>query len=80
VALAVVSTMKNLAITRAWQTLEVAAADPETARLLNIPIDAPIAKARVVVRGRDNIVLYVGEITYRGDCVRISIELTDAQR
>ena len=80
IALSVVSSMKNLAITRAWQTLEVAAADPETARLLNVPLDAPIAKARVVVTGRDNIVLYVGEIIYRGDCVRISIELTDTRR
>lgn len=80
VALAVISGMKGLAITRAWQTLEVASADLETARLLNVPLDAPIAKARVVVTGRGNVVLYVGEITYRGDCVRISIELTDARR
>ena len=80
VALAVISSMKNLAITRAWQTLEIATADPETARLLNIPLDAPIAKARIVVTGRGNVVVYVGEIIYRGDCVRISIELTDAQR
>jgi GntR family transcriptional regulator len=80
VALAVISSMKSLAITRAWQTLEIATADPETARLLNIPLDAPIAKARIVVTGRGNLVIYVGEIIYRGDCVRISIELTDAQR
>ncbi len=80
IALAVVSSMKDLSIERAWQTLIVAGADPETAHQLDIAIDAPIAKARVVVRGRGNIVLYIGEITYRGDCVRISIELTDAQR
>jgi GntR family transcriptional regulator len=80
VALAVVSSMKDLAITRAWQTLEVAAADPEAARLLHVPLDSPIAKARILVRGRGDIVLYVGEITYRGDCVRINIELTDARR
>jgi GntR family transcriptional regulator len=80
VALAVISSMKKLEIARAWQTLEVAAADPETARLLNLSLDAPIAKARVVVTGRGNVVLYIGEITYRGDCVRINIELTDARR
>jgi GntR family transcriptional regulator len=80
VALAVIRSMKNLAIARAWQTLEVAAADPETARLLNLPLNAPIAKARVIVTGRENVVLYVGEITYRGDCVRIRIELNDARQ
>jgi GntR family transcriptional regulator len=80
VALAVLSTMKGVAITRAWQTLEVASADPESARLLDLPLDAPIAKARVVVRGFGAVVLYVGEITYRGDCLRLSIELTDARR
>ena len=80
VALAVITSMEDLKIGRAWQTLEVAAADPETARLLNLRLDAPIVKARVVVRGRANVVLYIGEITYRGDCVRINIGLTDARR
>lgn len=80
VALAVISRLKGLVITRAWQTLEVGSADPQAARLLEVPLDSPVAKARVVVRGAGNIVLYIGEITYRGDCVRISIELTDAKR
>jgi GntR family transcriptional regulator len=79
-ALAVISSMKDLAVTRAWQTLEVGLADPQTARLLKVPLDSAVAKARVVVRGRRNVVLYVGEITYRGDCLRISIELTNVRR
>lgn len=80
VALAVLSSLKDVKIDRARQTLEIASADPDTARHLNIALDAPIAKARVVVTGRGNVVLYVGEIIYRGDCLRISIELTDARR
>ena len=75
-ALAVIADMRDLAISRAHQTLSIGAADVEAARLLGIGLNAPTAEARCVVADADGVVIYVGEITYRGDVVRLNIELT----
>jgi len=80
VALAVLSEMKDLAISRAHQTLAIGAADMETARHLGIALNAPTAEARCVVTDAAGIVIYVGEITYPGDCVLLNIELIGAER
>ena len=65
----------DLEISRAHQTLAIGAADMETARNLGIALNAPTAEARCVVTDGSGIVIYVGEITYPGDCVRLNIEL-----
>ena len=75
VALAVLSEMKGIAISRAHQTIVVGAADIEAARNLGIPLNAPTAEARCVVSDKDGVVLYIGEITYPGDYVKLNIEL-----
>ena len=80
VALAVISEMKGLAISRAHQTLAIGAADMETARHLGIALNAPTAEARCVVTDDSGRVVYVGEITYPGDCVRLNIELIGGER
>ncbi len=74
-ALAVLSEMEDLDISRAHQTLAIGAADVETARNLGIALNAPTAEARCVVTDGAGLVIYVGEITYPGDCVRLNIEL-----
>jgi len=76
-ALAVLAEMKGVAIAHAHQTLTISAADVETARHLDIAMNAPTAEARCVVSDADNVVIYVGEMTYPGDVVRLSIELID---
>ena len=75
VALAVLSEMKDVAISRAHQTVVVGAADIETARQLGIGLNAPTAEARCVVADAAGVVIYIGEITYPGDYVRLNIEL-----
>lgn len=75
VALAVLSEMKGLEIARAHQTLVVGTADVETAQHLKIELNAPTAEARCIVTDESGTVIYVGEITYRGDCVKLNIEL-----
>jgi GntR family transcriptional regulator len=75
VALAVLSEMKGLAIARAHQTVVVGAADLDAAQHLGIALNAPIAEARCIVADKDGVVIYVGEITYPGDYVRLNIEL-----
>jgi GntR family transcriptional regulator len=74
-ALAVLSEMDDLDIARARQTLAIGAADMEMARNLGIALNAPTAEARCVVTDAAGTVIYVGEITYPGDCVRLNIEL-----
>jgi GntR family transcriptional regulator len=79
-ALAVLAEMKGIDIARAHQTLSISAADVETAHHLQIAMNAPTAEARCIVTDADDVVIYVGEITYRGDVVRLNIELIDRQR
>jgi len=74
-ALPVVAGMKGVKIASARQTLVIGSADPETARLLKLPLNAPTAEARCVVIDRRGIAIYVGEITYRGDCIRLETNL-----
>lgn len=80
IALAVLAGMKNAGIKQAMQTLVISSADLDTARHLQIPLNSSTAEARCVVTGHKRRVLYVGEITYRGDCVRINIELKGGLR
>jgi GntR family transcriptional regulator len=76
-ALAVLAEMKNVPIAHAHQTLSISAADVETAHHLEIAINAPTAEARCVVADANDVVIYVGEVTYPGDVVRLNIELID---
>ncbi len=75
VALAVLADLEDVEISRAHQTLSIGAADVETARHLEIALNAPTAEARCVVADAGGRIIYVGEITYPGDCVRLNIEL-----
>jgi GntR family transcriptional regulator len=75
VALAVLTEIEGLEISRAHQTLAIGAADVETARHLEIGLNAPTAEARCVVADADGTIIYVGEITYPGEHVRLNIEL-----
>ena len=74
-ALPLVASMKGVEIASAHQTLVIASADPETARLLRLPLNAPTAEAHCVVINRQGIVIYVADIIYRGDCIRLETNL-----
>jgi len=65
----------NVAISRAHQTLTISTADPETAALLEIALNDPVAEAHCVINDKDGTAIYVAEITYRGDCLRLDIDL-----
>ncbi|OWT67949.1 MULTISPECIES: GntR family transcriptional regulator [unclassified Achromobacter] len=62
-------------IARAHQTLTIGTADAETASFLRISKDAPTAEVRRVFRRPDGEVLYYAEVTYRGDAIRLEIDL-----
>ena len=57
------------------QTLTIGTADMEVARLLNLPFNAPVAEVRRVLRDAGNRIIYLAEVTYRGDAIRVEMDL-----
>jgi GntR family transcriptional regulator len=72
--LPVLADMKDLRVTRARQTLLIGSADPYTAALLRIPLHTPTAEAHWVVLDDSQIAIYVAQVTYRGDCIKMMID------
>lgn len=62
-------------IARAHQTLRIGSADVETAAHLGVPINSPVADVRRVFCAPDGAVLYLGEVTYRGDYIALEMDL-----
>lgn len=79
-ALPILVDMDDVTIARAHQTLVIGAADAETAELLKIPLNAPTAEAHCVVVDEDGVAVYVADITYRGDCIKLDIDLFDRSK
>lgn len=67
--------LPKVRIARARQTLAISAADVDVATHLDIAVNAPVAEVRRVCTGADGTVLYVGEVTYRGDYVHFEMDL-----
>jgi GntR family transcriptional regulator len=67
--------MCDPAIASARQTLTIGTADLEASKLLQIPLNSPVAEVRRVFTTADRTVIYLGEVTYRGDFVRIDMDL-----
>src|SRR5205085_7615074 len=63
--------MPAVEIVTARQMLTIATADLEVARHLGIRVNAPVAEVRRVFTGPGRRVIYLGEITYRGDYVHL---------
>jgi GntR family transcriptional regulator len=67
--------LRGVRIAQATQTLTISSADVEVANLLGIAINAPVAEVRRVCRDADGVVIYLGEVTYRGDFIRLEMDL-----
>jgi GntR family transcriptional regulator len=67
--------MSSVDIVSARQVLTISTSDVEVARHLGINVNAPVAEVRRVFTGPDRRVIYLGEVTYRGDFVRMEIDL-----
>jgi GntR family transcriptional regulator len=67
--------MRDPAIAQARQTFTIGSADLEVARALGVPLGAPVAEVRRVFTSADGVVIYLAEVTYRGDFVRIEMDL-----
>ncbi|MEO7008350.1 MAG: GntR family transcriptional regulator [Caldimonas sp.] len=67
--------MPTVKIVTARQVLTISTADLEVARHLGINVNAPVAEVRRVFTGPKRRVIYLGEVTYRGDFVHMEIDL-----
>ncbi len=67
--------MPSVDIVSARQVLTISTADVEVAHHLGINVNAPVAEVRRVFTGPDRRIIYLGEVTYRGDFVRMEIDL-----
>jgi len=67
--------IKGVAVAKASQVLTVRAAGMEVARLLELPMNAPIAEVRRIFRDKKDTVIYLAEIAYRGDVIRVEMDL-----
>ena len=76
-ALPILPTLDGLRIARAHQTFVIGTADTETADHLKIALNSPTAEARCVVEDDTGVAIYVGDIIYRGDCVKLDINLME---
>jgi GntR family transcriptional regulator len=67
--------MASVKIATARQVLTISTADLEVARHLGVPVNAPVAEVRRVFTGAKRRVIYLGEVTYRGDFVHVEFDL-----
>jgi GntR family transcriptional regulator len=74
-ALSVLAGFPDLDIRHAHQTVVIGAADPQTADYLKIALGAPTAQCRCVVIDAAGIAIYVADITYRSDVIKLHIDL-----
>lgn len=67
--------LKEVKIGSARQILTISTAGVEAANALNISASAPVAEIKRVFCAPDGTVIYLGELTYRGDFLRLDIDL-----
>lgn len=67
--------MKEGGIAHAHQVLTIGSADLDTARQLRVPVNAPVALVRRVFTDAAGRVIYLGNVTYRGDFIHLEMDL-----
>ena len=73
--LPVLTSLPTVAIASGRQVLTISAADPETALLLGIPVNTPMAEVRRFLRDTEGTVIYFAQVTYRGDTIQLEMDL-----
>jgi len=71
----ILNEMREGGVARAHQVLTIATADLEVARLLQVPVNTPVAEVRRVFTDVNNRVIYLAEVTYRGDFIHLQMNL-----
>ena len=79
-ALSVLAGLKSVNVDDAHQTVVIGSADPVTAEHLRIGLGAPVAECRCVVIDERGIAIYVADIIYRSDAIKLHIDLLAGSR
>jgi GntR family transcriptional regulator len=74
-ALSVLAGLKDIDVHDAHQTVVIGSADPVTADFLHIGLGAPIAECRCLVIDGKGVAIYVADIIYRSDAIKLHIDL-----
>lgn len=74
-ALPVLVRQERARIARAYNTVAIGGADPEVAEYLRVALNAPTAQVHCVLVNRSGVAIYVADMVYRGDCVRLDVDL-----
>ncbi len=74
-ALVAIDAMDGISLSEAHQTLTIGNADPEIADLLRISIGAPTLESRCVVIDDKGVAIYVGDIVYRSESIKVHMDL-----
>ena len=75
VVLPVLTSLPGVTIATAHQTLNISTADIDIARDLEVPVNSPVADVRRVLCDSDGTIIYLAEATYRGDYIRLEMDL-----
>ncbi len=79
-ALSVLANLRNIEIDEAYQTVVIGTADPTAAELLHIALGAPVAECRCIAIDSRGIAIYVADIIYRSDAIKMHIDLLAGTR
>ena len=79
-ALSVLAGLKSVNVDDAHQTVVIGSADPVTAEHLRIGLGAAVAECRCVVIDERGIAIYVADIIYRSDAIKLHIDLLAGSR
>ena len=71
----VLQSLDGLKIGSAHQSLSIGCAEPDIAAHLGVPIGVPVGMLRRVICDENDVAVYVGDYTYRGDMVRMEVDL-----
>jgi len=74
-ALVALNAMDEITLMEAHQTLTIGSAEPEIADLLKISIGAPTVEAHCVAIDDGGIAVYVGDIIYRSESIKLQMDL-----
>src|SRR5690606_96916 len=73
--LEVLTALPGVTVASGRQVLQLSGADPEAAGLLGIPVNTPMADVRRLLRDPDGRIIYLADVTYRGDTIQLEMDL-----
>lgn len=76
VVVPVLARMLDIGVAKVRQTLTVDGANQAAAEYLELPLGAPVAVVRRTIADRSGACIYVADVIYRGDVVKLEIDLS----